>query len=541
MRSGIKAAVVVLVNDHFFDYFIPFLESFREHNPALDLWVIPFDENIDKVRQVASLYRFKIVEFDFSAIDAFSTQLFGESTYLKNRLRKLAAFDLDLDEFLFIDVDMTVGQSLDAFFGHIRPGRIDLLFASQAKTAFKDGANLPWTHEANLFSTGMFVSSRRVATFDTLRDFFAQRRDDFLRCKVDHLYDQPLLNFFFCATSRVAWHAKRRKVRYVYSSIFGKDLEISPDGSALLKGRDIVTLAHWAGPSKLKSRVRFGQMLATLADRARRKYPQLEPFRDWTPIYQRGDADDRSEASMPGKPSQASAARKAAIALLQENLGRVEPKVILSAIYAVLPFYRDFVLVIKQSGASPGDIASIATCGLPRWMKVFCIDREDLGHLSSVHPGYPELHAMRQWLRFEGEVVFGADLRPEIEADGIEPNLVKFNLVYSVHRLRTDVILYLASGEYAVLLERLRKSRLKWMMSCVVARIHWSVLAEKVESLFLSRLATDAMKENMASFDRLCVEAGGEGGDARQAAIRASWLTEQFAKALWSDARGDHD
>jgi hypothetical protein len=267
----------------------------------------------------------------------------------------------------------------------------------------------------------------------------------------------------------------------------------------------------------------------------------MEPFRDWTPIYQRGDADDRSEASMPGKPSQASAARKAAIALLQENLSRVEPKVILSAIYAVLPFYRDFVLVIKQPGASPGDIASIATCGLPRWMKVFCIDREDLGHLSSVHPGYPELYAMRQWLRFEGEVVFGADLRPEIEADGIEPNLVKFNLVYSVHRLRTDVILYLASGEYAVLLERLRKTRLKWMMSCVVARIHWSVLAEKVESLFLSRLATDAMKENMSSFDRLCVEAGGEGGDARQAAIRASWLTEQFAKALWSDARGDHD
>lgn len=540
MRSGIKAAVVVLVNDHFFDYFIPFLESFREHNPNLDLWVIPFDEAVDKIRQIAPLYRFQIVERDFSEIDAFSTQLFGETTYLKNRLRKLVAFDLDLDEFLFIDVDMTVGQSLDAFFGHIRPGRIDLLFASPAKSVFKDGADIPWTHEGNLFSTGMFVSSRRVATFDNFRDFFAQRRDDFLRCRIDHLYDQPLLNFFFGATNRVALHAKRRKVRYVYSSIFGKALELSPDGSALLKGRDIVTLAHWAGPSKLRGSVRFGEMLSTLADRARRKYAPLEPFQDWTPIYQRMDAGDRSEAPMPGKPSQASAARKAAIALLQENLSRVEPGVVLSAIYAVLPFYRDFVLVIKQSEASPGDIASIATCGLPRWMKVFCIDREDLGYLSSVHPGYPELYPMRQWLRFEGEVVFGDDLRSAIEVDEIEQNLVKFNIVYSVHRLRTDVILYLTSGEYAALLERLRKSRLKWMMSCVVARLHWSVLAEKVEPLFRSSLATDAMKENMASFDRLCTNAGGKGGDARQAAIRASWLTEQFAKDLWSDACGDH-
>jgi hypothetical protein len=206
----------------------------------------------------------------------------------------------------------------------------------------------------------------------------------------------------------------------------------------------------------------------------------------------------------------------------------------------VLPFYRDVVLVIKQPGRAPGEIAAIAANGLPRWMKVYCIDRADLPHLSSVHPGYPELYAMRQWLRFEGEVVFGQDLRSDIETGPIGRDLIKFNIVYSVHRLRTDVILYLTSGEYPVLLERLRKSRLKWMMTCVMARIHWGVPAEEVEPVFRSRLATDAMKENMASFERLSADVDECGSTARQSAIRASWLTEQFAKALWGDACGDH-
>jgi hypothetical protein len=541
MNSGANVAVVILANDHFFDYLVPFLESFREHNPYLRLCIIPFDDHIEKVRAVVPLYDAELIERDYASIDAFSAYLFGENTYLKNRLRKLAAFDLDLDEFLFMDVDMVVGQPLDSFFGHIRPGKIDLLFASSANSVFKEGENpLTGSTADNLFSTGVFVCSRMVATFDTIRDCFHRQRNDFLARKVEHLFDQPLLNYFFLVTGRIACKASQRKVRYVYSSVFGKHLEMSADKTMLLKGRQIVTLAHWAGPSKLKSRIRFGEMLSLLAGSARDKYGEREPFRDWIPIYDRTRADDRSEARMPGKPSETLAARQIALTLLRENLGRVQEGTVVSAIYVVLPFYRDFVLIIKQGELSPSTIASIATNGIPRWMKVYCVDRRDLACLPSVHPGYPELFALCHWLKHEGEVVFGADVRAMIGTTPVEPGLIRFNIVYSVHRLRTDITLHLTLGDYAVLIDRLRKSRLKWMMTYVMAHVHWNTPAEQVESTFLTHLADDAMKDNMASFEQRCAEVAEQDDRARPSAIRAAWLTEQFAKILWRGTHADH-
>jgi len=290
MCDSQRYAVVVIANDTFIDYVIPFLESFRESNPILRLIVIPFDHSFDKIRLLSLVYDFEIYDDSFVAIDQLSAFLFSNEHYLKNRLRKLIAFELDLDEFLYIDTDIIVQQSLGMFFGLIRPGEIDLIYLVNAGAVYKSSTEgLLESHHSEKFSSGLFVSSNRVTRVEEISRVMRSEKSLFSLVRVEHLYDQPLMNFFFYVTGRKACRAQNLSIPAVYSGVFSDPtIWISPDGHAMKGWNSRVTLTHWAGPKKFRSNrvLPYISLLKPLVERAKLRFGSIPELAEWAPFYE---------------------------------------------------------------------------------------------------------------------------------------------------------------------------------------------------------------------------------------------------------------
>jgi hypothetical protein len=278
-------AVVVVANDPFIDYFIPFLESFREHNPELRLIVIPFDGSTRLVRLLAPFYNFEIYDGSFEAVDRLADMLFGENERLRRRLRKLAAFDMDLDEFMYMDTDILVGMDLSPFFGHVHNGSTDLIYiASGNEWVYREEAerHLDVSRSAR-FSTAMYVSSSRLCSLSDLVDFMKTHRETFLDVRVEPLFDQPLLNFYIDMTGRSTRHARDFAIDFLFSDpAFAEDVRIS-NGKAM-RGQTPVTLCHWSGPQKFHHKLRWGVLLQPYVLRAQERLADIPELQGWRPF-----------------------------------------------------------------------------------------------------------------------------------------------------------------------------------------------------------------------------------------------------------------
>src|SRR5689334_12581376 len=105
--------VVFLANDAVYEQALAFLESFRQFNPYLKLRMIPFAEDLDKLKGASSVYEYDILCEDYERWDRLGLELFpSKEKKYRNRLRKLSIFDLEDDVILYIDVDTVVTKDL---------------------------------------------------------------------------------------------------------------------------------------------------------------------------------------------------------------------------------------------------------------------------------------------------------------------------------------------------------------------------------------------------------------------------------------------
>jgi hypothetical protein len=282
-----QSAVVIVGNDRFLDHLVPFLECFRHFNPRLPLILIPFDDGCAQVEQLAPIYHFEIYRGSFAAVDALAEEIFGKEPYLRNRMRKLIGFDLPLREFLYVDTDILVEQSLSAFFGHIQPGSLDLVYVAKARSTYRpDMLQALGLQTKERFSTGIFLSSKEVASVAEIHAFMAEEQHLFHRARVPHLFDQPLLNFFFHFTHRELRQAHALGIPAVYSGVYGDArIAVHPDGYATKKHGERVTLTHWAGPKKFRSLVPYPELLQPWVERAQQRLAHLPAFAAWAPAY----------------------------------------------------------------------------------------------------------------------------------------------------------------------------------------------------------------------------------------------------------------
>lgn len=104
-----------LANDGVYDLVVAFLNSLRLHNPFLPVCFIPFDDNVEMIRSLSGRYRFS--EYNntatLHACDQISFMIHGS---VKGHYRKLACFEGEFRDFIYIDCDTIVSGSVDFAF-----------------------------------------------------------------------------------------------------------------------------------------------------------------------------------------------------------------------------------------------------------------------------------------------------------------------------------------------------------------------------------------------------------------------------------------
>ncbi|TDC85524.1 hypothetical protein E1193_02490 [Micromonospora sp. KC606] len=108
-----------LANDAIFEQTVGFLNSFRLHNPTIPLCLVPFSDEHSHVSALAARYDFTVWRDDgiLRRCDEISRRFHDGRTM--GQYRKLAIWKGPFDEFVYIDSDTIVLDSVDFTFDHL--------------------------------------------------------------------------------------------------------------------------------------------------------------------------------------------------------------------------------------------------------------------------------------------------------------------------------------------------------------------------------------------------------------------------------------
>ncbi|MEL7030797.1 MAG: hypothetical protein AAGL97_02895 [Pseudomonadota bacterium] len=193
-QPGNTHGVFFSANDKVLAWSVPFLTSFRIHNPEMPLCLIPFDQNVSLTKALADQFDFSIFEHDsFGALEQIGRKLeLGHSEYGPHWFRRYASFWGPFDRFLYLDARQVILSDLTEFvtaperFGlefvyydtvlnqvyEPGPMRCNLLVKGGAR-GFNSGR---WASQKGLFSLTSFQKSAQVQL--SLRDQLNARNTD---------------------------------------------------------------------------------------------------------------------------------------------------------------------------------------------------------------------------------------------------------------------------------------------------------------------------------------------------------------------------
>lgn len=249
-----RVGVAILANDEIYDWLLPFLESYRQHNPFLPMFLIPFDRNIEKTTRAAHQYNVSVVQDGLESIDQFARKIypFYRARY-RHRLRKFYCLNLPLDEVMYLDVDTLVYRDLSGLFGHVEAGLHDFIIASTSpEWVYTSKVDIyPDLARAIRFSDGFFITSRHILRLDKLIEAVTSQIAVFHSIRKSHVYSQPVANF---AIHRLGLEISSlndlipdASCETFYQAM---NVKFMPDGPVDVNGRAIY-FAHWAGAKEL--------------------------------------------------------------------------------------------------------------------------------------------------------------------------------------------------------------------------------------------------------------------------------------------------
>src|SRR4051812_24380665 len=104
--------VYFLANDSVLALALAFLKSFRSYNPELNLQLIPFDARCEEIIALKTRFTFDVYPNQelLQNCDRVSEAFHGKTM---GHYRKLAAWDGEFEEFIYIDIDTVVLHSVD--------------------------------------------------------------------------------------------------------------------------------------------------------------------------------------------------------------------------------------------------------------------------------------------------------------------------------------------------------------------------------------------------------------------------------------------
>lgn len=261
--SSKRYGVAIVGNDKIIDWLLPFLESYRDTNSSLPLYLIPYDDNVTMTRRAADIYGAHYVGEEPREIDKLSHELYpGVFNANRRRLRKLQALALPLDEVAYVDVDVILFRDFTPLFGRLETGKTEFIVASPSfEYVYNDKRDrYPFLKDALLFNDGFWVTSNQYLK---LSDFIDTIRDDATIFhdvrKRGQLFAQPLVNF-------VA-HRRGVKIALLPHVVAGAShesfykapgVEFKDDKPVDYEGKEIY-FAHWAGATALPKSGVFDQ------------------------------------------------------------------------------------------------------------------------------------------------------------------------------------------------------------------------------------------------------------------------------------------
>jgi hypothetical protein len=252
--GGVKRGFYTLANDASLEWFIAMCESLRRHEPDKPLVVIPWDDRMDRVEELAERYDFTIsTDEHLPRLDELGRRLWRSRPQRAPMFRKFASFWGPLDEFLYLDTDIVVLGPLEAYFDAL-PQEADLLFMhSDHDQVYAPGElreRMIGEHGSRGFNAGIFVSRRGALGMEkvtSLVESALEVADGFDQQTVD----QGFLNYSMDIDRRPTVDAERT-VREVGAAWAGMRVRRTPAGHELADWRTPanglpVSLIHWSG------------------------------------------------------------------------------------------------------------------------------------------------------------------------------------------------------------------------------------------------------------------------------------------------------
>ncbi|HJT25946.1 MAG TPA: hypothetical protein VJ784_00955 [Pyrinomonadaceae bacterium] len=205
-----------------------------------------------------------------------------------------------------------------------------------------------------------------------------------------------------------------------------------------------------------------------------------------------------------------------------------------SILYYPHPFGVDgFVVIFRDDVTSIVDLIADAHLCVPTETPLYCLRRSELFELSL--PVYSWVYLvnrhvhMAYWLKYEGQVLFGSDIRAQLELPN--PHLMLASHIgVSTHYLRSGIILDgLQHKRYLELIETLKQQIKMLMATALLLHGQWNVTAETVADQFEHSFPDPELKQIWSEFRRLMPA---RRDDEHWSAFEAVWLFERFIKQL---------
>jgi hypothetical protein len=190
--------VTFLANDAILHWALPFLESFRATNPDVALLLIPFDERIDRLAELAGIYRFEILERDYADMTLFGEIAFPRREPMHARLRKLALFDIEAPGVVYLDTDTIVTADLSPLLRRLAAtDERSLTYASETPgwVYRVDAPPARRIHRGPQFSTGFLALSGPPIGSATILRTVRENLVEYLLTRAAGVIDQPVINF----------------------------------------------------------------------------------------------------------------------------------------------------------------------------------------------------------------------------------------------------------------------------------------------------------------------------------------------------------
>ncbi|MBL1200346.1 MAG: hypothetical protein FWK04_14920 [Nostoc sp. GBBB01] len=129
MAHSKNIGVYFSANDVVYDWTIPFLNSFRQFNPDLQLILIPFNDRCDRLLKLRDRYMFEVyTDTFFSRLEAIGQAFeLGYTPTSHYWFRRYACFWGELDHFMYLDARQIILAELKPFIAALENYGFDFL------------------------------------------------------------------------------------------------------------------------------------------------------------------------------------------------------------------------------------------------------------------------------------------------------------------------------------------------------------------------------------------------------------------------------